>query len=109
MKRFLFVSTILLSLSIFISCSFEPEINYCAYRDGWYEYNDGINKGVYIYYYDSDLICAGNEETIYTDNLIEIMKESHTIKNVLGKIRYIEDQYYGIPVWALNYYNSKIL
>ena len=96
MKKALILLTILLSLFMIYSCQ-EPEIDYEYYKSGWYLYNDGYNADIYIYYIEGNLKCAGNAEEKYTDELIKIMKESHALVNVKKYIRYIEDQYLGIP------------
>ena len=51
------------------------------YRDGFYKYNDG-NTTMYLYFEYKNLVSAGNLQDEYPSSQIEILKQSHSWKNV---------------------------
>ena len=103
MKKALILVTIALSLFM-ISCQEPKEELEAVYFYGWYLYDDDINNDIYIYYNENlSLLCAGNKNEKYTDNLIDIMKSSHSFFDVQHNLTYIKDQFNGIPEWAFNW------
>lgn len=96
MKKLVLLSVLLSILVVFfVSCS--NTIYVVELRDGWYKYK----SDEYIYYLGEMPERMGNEteEYIYLYDQPNF-EESFKYSKVKEDLRYIEEQYWGIPEWA---------
>lgn len=100
MRRFIVLSLLLsILLVIFVGCSnpiYVPTVK------GWFKYK----SDEYIYYkMDNFPEYMGNETEEYV-NLYDQpnFKESFEYSKIKDNLKYIEEQYWGIPEWARDKY-----